>query len=217
MPSYYDNLELCRYLNLPWVILWALSLRSVMGLAQWGSGPCNCGPWWGKAGDLDLGMHWWLVRTTVFSKKSEKVFFIWHPSSGVWQGIAVKTLCCWILKVLAILGMAGLFAVMKILVVTLADLLFEKLLISGHQDLCQSHYAVFYNSYLWKLLAGLHFSFGVSCEQPLAMSWVCYPCDQNTTAKGSMGRFSLCLKLWRWEIVPQLLPDGDPGLGSGCF
>lgn len=93
--------------------------------------------------------------------------------------------------------MAGLFAVMEMLVVTLPDLLFEKLLISGHQDLHQSHHTLFYNSYLWKLLAGLHFSFGMSCEQPPAMSWVCCPCDQNTTAKGSMGHFSLCLKLWR--------------------
>lgn len=59
------------------------------------------------------------------------------------------------------------------------------------------HYTMFSSSYLWKLLAGLHFSFGMSYEQPLAISWVCYPCDQNTTAKGSMGHFSLCLKPWR--------------------
>ena len=80
------------------------------------------------------------------------------------------------------LGMAGSFAFMKLLVVTLTYLFSEKILISGHQHLLVSgdhtaHYTIFHNRYLWKLLAGLHFSVGRSCEQPLAMSWVCYPHD----------------------------------------
>lgn len=146
MPSHYANLELCRYLNLQWIN----NPMSPKCQICHGTGTVRqsviCGPWWGRgeAGDLDLGMHWWLVRNNCVQQEIWKGFFMWHPSSGVWQEITVKTLCFWILEGLAILGMAGLFAVMKMLVVTLADLLCEKLLISGYQDLRQSHHTLYY-------------------------------------------------------------------------
>lgn len=79
---------------------------------------------------------------------------------------------------------------------------FEQILISGHQPLLVSgnhtaHYTIFHNRYLWKLLAGWHFSVGRSCEQPLGMSWVCYPWDWSTTGKGDMGH---CLpSAWKYS------------------
>lgn len=61
--------------------------------------------------------------------------------------------------------MAGLFAFVKLLIVTLTYLFFEKFSISGHQHLLISgnhtaRYTIFHNRYLWKLLAGLRFSVG---------------------------------------------------------
>lgn len=102
------------------------------------------------------------------------------------------------------LGLPGLFAFMKLVVVTLAFFFFffEQILISGHQPLLVSgnhtaHYTIFHNRYLWKLLAGWHFSVGRSCEQPLGMSWVCYPWDWSTTGKGDMGH---CLpSAWKYS------------------
>lgn len=63
------------------------------------------------------------------------------------------------------LGMAGLFAFVKLLIVILTYLFFEKFSISGHQHLLISgnhtaHYTIFCKRYLWKLLAGLRFGVG---------------------------------------------------------
>lgn len=172
MPSHYDKFELCRFLNLQWIN----NPMSPKPQICHGAGTVRqtvvCGPWWGmgKAGDLDLAVHWWLVRSGCVQQEIWKAFLYVAPifrCVGITQCFCILSFC--ILKVLAILGMAGLFVVMKMLVVTLTDLFFEKLLIFGHQDLCQSHYTIFYNRYLWKLLAGLYFSFGMSCEKSLAM------------------------------------------------
>jgi len=59
--------------------------------------------------------------------------------------------------------MAGLFAFVKLPVVTLTYLFFEKILVSGHQHLLvygnhTARYTILHNRCLWKLLAGLHFS-----------------------------------------------------------
>lgn len=42
---------------------------------------CNCGPWWGRgeAGDLDLGMHWWLVRNNCVQQEIWKRFLYVAP------------------------------------------------------------------------------------------------------------------------------------------
>lgn len=86
-------------------------------------------------------------------------FGFWRPSS----------LC---------LGMAGLFAFIKLLVVTLTDLFFKEL-----WSLVTSNRSMFHSRYLWTLIAGPHFAGGRSFEQPLAISWVCYPCDWTLLEK----------------------------------
>lgn len=64
MPFHCDNLELCRYLNLQWINNPTSPKPQICHGAGTGRQTVIWDPWWGtgKAGDLDLGMHWWLVR-----------------------------------------------------------------------------------------------------------------------------------------------------------
>lgn len=152
-------------------------------------------------------MHWWDVRKAcVCSARNLKEMSICgtYLQACVWLGITVKTFSFWILKALVILsGAAWLVCFHEIGGCDLDTFFFffEQILISGHQPLLVSgnhtaHYTIFHNRYLWKLLAGWLFSVGRSCEQPLGMSWVCYPWDWSTTGKGDMGH---CLpSAWRY-------------------
>lgn len=81
MPSHYDNLELCRYLNLQWINNPMSPKPQICHGAGTARQTVICGPWWGRgnAGDLDLGMHWWLVRNDCVQWEIWKGFLYVAP------------------------------------------------------------------------------------------------------------------------------------------